>query len=617
MKKAKKIILVTVLILALLGGLGGGGYAIWRSHNTDIIEVYPVSNLMTEYWGDTSTVSGQITSGKVQEIHMREGLIDHIAVEEGQSVKKGDVLLVYDTTSFELTLQADEARIGVMENNIKKANDDIARYRSLAPAEWAPQPTEETIDHGPLSFNSVIDVGTPSQPEASYDMLFRCQRGARVTKEFLQWLRSSGLTAEFQLYEEDTMYGSFIVDGTLLPEPEEKEIDVPDEDESKDDSKPDDSSDSSTPDSSSESESSSESSSEPESSESESSEPEPSSEPESDPSEEDTGIEQPGSSVGAGPRFVQNKKEKVMVEPIDEDWDLMEGLEFTGDGISVDFSVLKHAYGQLVTCTPMMYERYEVIYHDNMPANPGENYMYTKKELAEMILERQKQIVSMQLDLRELNLQYEKDKLISKTGEVTAEIDGVVSAIGDPAKLVVNDVLLSVKGAESYSMTAFVSESSLKDVQPGETFSVFAYESGMSFTATVSEIETTPVEGYYAWGPGNPNSSFYPVHASVDDPDVQLTIGEYCEVTLPQSNEGGGGLFLPRYMIRKDDSGSYVMKRDENERLKKQYVRTGRMLWGDYYEIMAGLSVEDEIAFPYGKTVREGAETKHADYPSY
>mgnify|MGYP000119804527 CR=1 FL=1 len=39
---------------------------------------------------------------------------------------------------------------------------------------------------------------------------------------------------------------------------------------------------------------------------------------------------------------------------------------------------------------------------------------------------------------------------------------------------------------------------------------------------------------------------------------------------------------------------------------------TGKLLWGSYYEVKSGLSEEDYIAFPYGKTVVEGADTKES-----
>jgi HlyD family secretion protein len=46
---------------------------------------------------------------------------------------------------------------------------------------------------------------------------------------------------------------------------------------------------------------------------------------------------------------------------------------------------------------------------------------------------------------------------------------------------------------------------------------------------------------------------------------------------------------------------------DENNRLKKQYVVTGRTVYGSAVEIKSGLTEDDRIAFPYGKNAVEGA----------
>ena len=54
-----------------------------------------------------------------------------------------------------------------------------------------------------------------------------------------------------------------------------------------------------------------------------------------------------------------------------------------------------------------------------------------------------------------------------------------------------------------------------------------------------------------------------------------------------------------------------------NDKLKKQNVVTGKLLWGSYYEVKSGLSEEDYIAFPYGKTVVEGADTKESSSSDY
>ena len=46
---------------------------------------------------------------------------------------------------------------------------------------------------------------------------------------------------------------------------------------------------------------------------------------------------------------------------------------------------------------------------------------------------------------------------------------------------------------------------------------------------------------------------------------------------------------------------------DENDHLKKQYVVTGKTVYGTAVEIKSGLTEDDRIAFPYGKTAVEGA----------
>ena len=68
------------------------------------------------------------------------------------------------------------------------------------------------------------------------------------------------------------------------------------------------------------------------------------------------------------------------------------------------------------------------------------------------------------------------------------------------------------------------------------------------------------------------------------------------------------------FVSQVDEEGEYVMKADENEQLKKQYISTGKSLWGSYVEIKAGVTMDDRLAFPYGKTVREGAPVVDGDY---
>ena len=62
--------------------------------------------------------------------------------------------------------------------------------------------------------------------------------------------------------------------------------------------------------------------------------------------------------------------------------------------------------------------------------------------------------------------------------------------------------------------------------------------------------------------------------------------------------------------ILQENGKSYVYVRNEDERLEKREITTGRDLWGWQLEITSGLSLEDYVAFPYGKTVTDGAKTE-------
>ena len=137
-----------------------------------------------------------------------------------------------------------------------------------------------------------------------------------------------------------------------------------------------------------------------------------------------------------------------------------------------------------------------------------------------------------------------------------------------------------------------------------------SYENGMSYTATISEISTYPLEGSYYNGTGNPNSSTYEFTAVVDNPEG-LSNGMYLDITLSTSGNvsvdgSSDALYLDKAYIREDEGGSYVMKSGIDNRLYKQYLELGATIYsGNYVEIISGLTVDDYIAFPYGTDVKE------------
>ncbi|MEG1292502.1 MAG: efflux RND transporter periplasmic adaptor subunit, partial [Lachnospiraceae bacterium] len=91
-----------------------------------------------------------------------------------------------------------------------------------------------------------------------------------------------------------------------------------------------------------------------------------------------------------------------------------------------------------------------------------------------------------------------------------------------------------------------------------------------------------------------------------------LKNGEYVGLTMTSNVDTSNVISLEKAYVREENGKSYVLKADKNDRLVKQYVETGKTLWGQSVEILSGLTLEDRVAFPYGKTAKEGIKVKEA-----
>ena len=95
---------------------------------------------------------------------------------------------------------------------------------------------------------------------------------------------------------------------------------------------------------------------------------------------------------------------------------------------------------------------------------------------------------------------------------------------------------------------------------------------------------------------------------------IRLREGDYVEMSYQNSTGSADGntLYLESMFIRTENGKSYVLVRGDHDRLEKRWVQTGRNLWGSYTQIRGGLTVDDFVAFPYGRNVAEGAGTVEA-----
>ena len=211
----------------------------------------------------------------------------------------------------------------------------------------------------------------------------------------------------------------------------------------------------------------------------------------------------------------------------------------------------------------------------------------------------------LDIEKRTLDLQLESLEDSASDGIVYARIDGVVKSVGDAEVQEEGEPFVVVTGDEGLYVSGTISELLLDEVQPGTVVTANSWETGMTFQATVTEVSDYPVTGN-SWGEGNPNVSYYQYTAYIEDSSA-LKNGEYVDLSIQTNQSETGGLYIDKAYVREEDGKSYVMIADENDRLKKQYIVTGKTVYGSAIEVKSGLSDSDLIAFPYGKTAVEGA----------
>lgn len=300
----------------------------------------------------------------------------------------------------------------------------------------------------------------------------------------------------------------------------------------------------------------------------------------------------------------------------DKDWKVTEGLIFEkGSGMITGFDASKLApYGALSMVMPEdLIEKFPVGEDETETPKTKAEIEAEIKRLREDIDACNKQIDSSKQELRQAQITYEKNKLSHAGGKIVASIDGTVATLGDAATPV-GEVFLRVQGESRFAVTLYVNELMLREVGVGTTVQLMCYESGTMASAVITEIGTEPVSNYYSGG--NVNASTYQVTAEITDGEAQPRLGEWCQATLDgqMPDQPADTLYIPMFLIREDDGGEYVMRADENAQLQKQYISTGKTLWGMYVEIKQGVTMDDRLAFPYGKTVREGAPVVDGDY---
>lgn len=270
-----------------------------------------------------------------------------------------------------------------------------------------------------------------------------------------------------------------------------------------------------------------------------------------------------------------------------------------------------------MTAAPDEYEG-SVPEEEDSPDKPVDNNVYyTYSEIAAMRADAEQKIVDLELAQKKAQLEYDTLEYELTNGMVYSKIDGVVKSVLDPEEAAMNnEPAVLISGGGGYFVQGYLSENELAAMRVGDTVKVMSWQSYEEVEATITEISEFPDtsgNGYHYNSSGSSsNESLYPFVAVMGE-DAAVREGEWVQISYnPFGSSRPAGIFLENMFIRQEGGKSYVYVAGEDGRLVRREIKTGRLLWTSYTEVLSGLTVDDYMAFPYGRSLREGAKTQQS-----
>ena len=136
-KMNHKRLLSIILVLCLIaGGVYGIAQAVMRTTGSGEVMVVQAGELNYGGWfyDETTSTSGRVTSEAMQSIYLSDTLtVKELCVQQGQEVKKGDILLIYDETQSALALEKAELSLEQVQLGIQIAETNLNTLNHLSP----------------------------------------------------------------------------------------------------------------------------------------------------------------------------------------------------------------------------------------------------------------------------------------------------------------------------------------------------------------------------------------------------------------------------------------------------------------------------------------------------
>lgn len=555
-KKLKKGIIIAACAVGVCGAVWGG-LTIARNAQRSDVKVYSVNDFcMTDYWGDTSSTSGMVTTDKIQKVFLSSSqTVNKVWVAEGDSVRKGDKLISYDSTLTQASVEQAKIDYDRQDESLTTAKNELEYLKKAK--------NKETLKQELDKLNTELDAlkkkydEDPSHPyngdapvtEGKMDykktMTVKGADGSdqTVNVQYYSWLSASRLN--------DSKVTEILTKlGTLRADKDHPSVDT-----------------------------------------------------------YVVLVQRYEDKVGG---YVDNTVGLVITETYTAGDDT--AVPAVPESRSVSFSVRSDL--PEFEDTERKYDD-AAIKRLQQKINLANMYLENsmeQKDLAKAIVDKAQEVKEKEVNLRLAKLSLDKKTKELGDGNVYAEFDGTVKAVRNADEAYNNsEAVIELSGGGGYYVTGSLSEMELGSVKVGDTVSISSWMTGAACEGTIVSIDDYPTTSGNSWGDGNRNVSYYPFKVFVEE-DASLQANDYVDIQYQKAGtqEQGSSLYLQSWFIRTDNGKSYVMARGEDGRLEQRWVQTGRDLWGSYTQIRGGLTTEDYVAFPYGRDVVEGARTVEA-----
>ena len=573
-KAKKKWILSGVAVLA--AAAVGCGIWYYMGHNSsEPVYVYPFQYIgMTEYWGDSQESYGPVTTDKIQTVFLSDTqTVTEILVQEGDMVKKGDLLMTFDTTLSDLQLERKRLDVEKLKLQLEDAKDELWEINNMKPMVI---PTYEEDTETDTYLGEML--GTQPQVHASRDY-----DGSSAESAAICWVRDNTKidTSVFYQIQKTVSYYQDLnkpEDPWYGPDDEEEENTYPEDGTGTENT---------------------------EASENNTEEPQIITEG-TEPTDE-TGVP---SSV--------SEYDYPLVSSFHVVFKVTSGNMSLGDKVTWQGLYVEESSGGFTfRFEPAVIPDHMLVDmggEDDSADEPQIDYGsgYTAAQIAQMRSDQQKKIKDLEFQIKMADAEYRIMQTEVDDGNVYAKIDGeVMACLSEEEAKQTRQPLLKVSGGGGFYVEGFISELEKDNMRLGQEVTVNDWNTGMTYTGTIESMGDFPSQQGYYNGSGNPNASYYPFKVFVDE-SADLQAGNYVSVVYSAA-ESENGIYLENPFLRTEKGQSYVLVLGAEGKLEQRFVTTGKSLWGSYTQILSGLTAEDLIAFPYGKQVKPGVPAVEGD----